>query len=217
MPTTVEALLVFVFVVVPGYVTLRVSTSRAPSTAPSGLELVLISLFYGLLVHAVLILSGYTDNVIDTLGRVFSDPRGIFHEENRSTTIHWLIVVFGVAPLGLGAAIAGLREIEFVQFVLSYFGMSRVQKTPTAWDWFYLSQKDGCWVIAEYEDGTKIAGVYGTSSFASLTPYSRDLYLERGYSVENDGSIGDELPDNIGIWLDMEKVRNIRFHRSGDA
>ena len=100
-----------------------------------------------------------------------------------------------------------------MQFYLAKLGMSVAQTIPTAWDWVFLSQTDGCWIVAEMDDGSLVGGEYGAASFVSLSPHRTDMFLEKEYYLDEDHNFLDMLPDTVGVWINAEKVKHIHLYR----
>ena len=104
-----------------------------------------------------------------------------------------------------------------MQKQLRWFGLSQVELTGKAWDWFFLSRNKGCWVIVEFVDGTLVGGEFGESSFASLSPHKEDLYLESCYHVDENYDFLDPIPGNVGVWVNGSDVKKLHFFRADEG
>ena len=129
----------------------------------------------------------------------------------------WLVTVLFILPVIVAFIISWFWfwRANWSQSFLEKFGLSLVQRTPKAWDWFFLTQKQGCWIIAELDDGTLVGGQYGPESFSSLSPDREDLYLETCYYVDEYHNFHDPIPDNVGTWINGDKVKKLHFYRVG--
>lgn len=78
---------------------------------------------------------------------------------------------------------------------------------PRAWDATFrrqLGDKDsggGVFVRVLTASGKWVAGWYSSNSFASSFPEPRELFLEVAHFIDDDGKIGDEVPDSEGIYV----------------
>lgn len=114
-----------------------------------------------------------------------------------------------VPPL-VGWAFA-LLQGRFSRF-FGFFGFR--PSTPCAWDYIFGSG-DSHYVQIVLTDGKTIGGLWAHNSFASNYPNTRDLYIEKSYSIDVDGNfINSETPDQLraeGIWIPSESIKYIEF------
>lgn len=120
-------------------------------------------------------------------------------------------------PIAVAFVVSSLWSASCLQGALGKFGLSLVQRTPKAWDRFFLTQSEGCWVVAEMDDGALVGGEFGQGSFASLSPHNEDLYLESAYFVDKDHNFLDPMQDNVGVWINGEKIKKLFFYRVNEG
>ena len=76
-----------------------------------------------------------------------------------------------------------------------------------AWGCCFGRRKQG-WVWVTFNDGTMIAGFWGTQSFASSFPSPEDIYLEKVYQVNENGVLSEApLPDSGGVWIQGNQIK----------
>lgn len=83
---------------------------------------------------------------------------------------------------------------------------------PTAWDYFF-DLREPCFLLIHLNSGRLIGGYYGTHSYATSFPNEGDIYLERVYQVEEDGTFGNVIEDSHGLLLTRDQYKYIEiFH-----
>ena len=60
------------------------------------------------------------------------------------------------------------------------------------------------------KNGDRVAGLFGSNSFASSDTGERDLYIEEEYTVGEDGK-WDARPEKVGILICQQEVKYIEF------
>lgn len=219
MPVTVEALVIVVLLVAPGLIAARTLRAENPSPFRADRPAIFLALLFSLLVHALLL--PFTLALIPD----FVAFRASIEQAMVSGTparldagiVFWAAAVLLVVPAAMGWLLSRLWRANWARPLWHRLGLSIVQLTPTAWDWFFLSQRDGCWVVAELADGTVVGGEFGTNSFASLSPNDKDLYLEKEYYVDEDHNFLDPIPDSVGIWVSGDKVKHLHMYRVAEG
>lgn len=214
MPTTIEALLLLILFVGPGFLCARIVRAEIPSSFTGERNSIILSMIFSTLIHTILL--PYTIHMLPNIQEFITSLKQ--SNNNNNLTIDWwvfcwIVVVLFVAPLVVAFFLSWLWRFERMQPFLSKLGISVTQTIPTAWDWVFLSQKDGCWLVAEMEDGSLVGGEYGAGSFASLSPHRTDIFLEREYYLDEDHNFLSVLPDTVGVWINAEKIKHIHLYR----
>lgn len=215
MPATLEAVLVLLVLVVPGFVAARLFKSPLPNALVTERQFIVLTVFLGILVH--LIALPFTIRVwpeVADLRSALALTEGGATPSLSLTVLAWCLAILILVPLLVALFTSSIWRWQPVQPLLDRFGLSLVEMTPQAWDWFFLTQRRGCWIVAELDDGRLIGGVFGEGSFASLSPYAHDLYLEREYYVDESHNFGVEIPGSVGVWLRGTGVKALHFYRS---
>ena len=214
MPNTVEALIVIVLLVAPGFLAWQVLSARIPSVFRSKTHFFVVSFQLSVLVH--LLISPLTYLWVDRIVAIWQSFSSVSSTGKVGfdwIVFCWLFLILFVGPILLAFLFSSIWRANWSQYSLGIIGLSRVDLTPHAWDWFFLTEENGCWIVAELDDGSKVGGEFGTNSFVSIAPYGRDIYLEKLYEITEDGEFGEELKDSIGGWISGESIKSLGFYR----
>ena len=214
MPTTIEAFLLLILFVAPGFLCARIVRAEIPSSFTGERNSIILSMIFSTLIHVILL--PYTFSMLPNIHEFTASFEKIDNTKELIidwSVFWWIVIVLFVAPFAAAVALSWLWRFGPMQPFLSMLGMSVAQTIPTAWDWVFLSQTDGCWIVAEMEDGSLVGGEYGAGSFVSLSPHRTDLFLEREYYLDEDHNFLNVLPDTVGVWINAEKVKHIHLYR----
>ena len=214
MPGSVEALILIIFLVAPGFLAWQVLGAKIPRVFRSNAHFFVVSLQLSILVHVLVSpLTYYWSERIVAFWQNIANIPNANRVEFDWLVFFWVFVVLFFGPIVLAYLLSWIWRAEWSQNTLGKIGLSRVNLTPHAWDWFFLTQEKGCWIVAELDNGSKVGGEFGTNSFVSIAPHGRDVFLEKLYEITEDGQFGDELKDSIGGWINGESVRSLGFYR----
>ena len=216
MPATLEALAIIILIVMPGFLCWQLLASHIPNTFVSDAHSVITSLIFSILIHLLALpVTISLANKIVAFSALLKEVNGQNSVAMDWSIFAWLVTVLFILPVIVAFIISWFWRANWSQSVLEKIGLSLVQRTPKAWDWFFLTQKQGFWIIAELDDGTLVGGQYGPESFSSLSPDREDLYLETCYYVDEYHNFHDPIPDNVGTWINGDKVKKLHFYRVG--
>lgn len=130
-----------------------------------------------------------------------------------STFWFWLLLV-AISVLGsavLGLIIAFLKQSNLAKRLLEKIGAKTIHSTPTAWD-YYFSKQESAFVIITLVDDTKLYGWYAKDSFTSSDEEERDIYVQKGYKVTDDGTwILDE--ESAGFYVAKNQIKYIEIKK----
>jgi hypothetical protein len=89
---------------------------------------------------------------------------------------------------------------------------------PSIWDWlFTVNPPYGSFLVIEFRDGRKVAGVFAEGSLALTSPEPRGLFLISEWEMDESGAIVREVPATRGIMLhEHAEIRWVRVLRSGE-
>ena len=196
MPSNVQAVAAVLLAVVPGYLAVavwaRTRTWRAPWPGRSSdLGTVLLSLTASAVVQVVA--------APVTIAWILPHTDDLERFPERVAT--WSLLVVLVLPI-LGGFAAGL--------IGSRLPFSRHH--PSVWDWFITqSIGDGSYLIVEFQDGKRVAGVYAKGATAIASPDVHGVYLFPECVLDGGGQIVDTLPDSGGLLIPtLDHVRWVR-------
>jgi hypothetical protein len=217
VPTTIDALVILVLLIVPGFVFARLVRAPMPRALVSDKNFLVRSLVFSLVIHAIAL--PFTMAMSERISNYFMTVA----VSGTSQPLHvdglvfiWLATLLLLLPILLALIVSRIWEARWAQPFLERLGVSLVDMTPRAWDWFFLTQKRGCWIVAELKDGRMIGSEYGEFSFASLNPHGNDPYVETEYYVDERHTFFEKVPDSIGVWLNGSEIRSVHFYRADE-
>lgn len=218
MPATIDALVILVLLVVPGFIFARLVRAPMPRALVSDRNFIVRALLFSLLIHALglPVTIAMSERISAFLASISLTGSG------QSPSIDWLVLwwlgtLLLLLPVVLALVASRLWEARWAQPMLEKVGLSLVDMTPRAWDWFFLTQKRGCWIVAEMKNGRTVGGPFGKSSFASLHPHGNDLFIECEFYVDERHSFSDKVPESIGVWLSGSEIRSLHFYRAEES
>jgi len=122
--------------------------------------------------------------------------------------IIWLLILF-VAPIAVALVSAYLSQKRATRWLASKLGLRSISPIPTGWDWIF-GLEDPLFVLVTLKDGTKLVGFFGEDSMASSEPGQRDLYLEKAFTIPEEGP-WVEVAGSRGIYIDGSQIAFIEF------
>ena len=129
----------------------------------------------------------------------------------------WIGLLFGLPAL-IGCLIGLAARKEVTRQLLRRLRINPVHPIAAAWDWKF-GDMAGAYVLVTIKDGGPIAGYCGDASFISSDPGERDLYLEKVYEIDEEGTWQDAGQRSMLIKAD--EVRFVEFiapqHEEGSS
>jgi hypothetical protein len=120
----------------------------------------------------------------------------------------WSIIIVGPAIVGLLLGVSAQRG--WIRWIAIKLRLRIVHGTPTSWDWRFANCPRASFVMVTLADGSTVAGIFGTGSFASTEPTERDLYIEEIMDVADDGS-WVYRKEVSGILITAKEIRFVEF------
>lgn len=211
MPSTVQALLIFALVLVPGFLFMAALRRSVSNLDRSDLRLLLGTIPAGLLCH--LCVFPWTARLL----RVYLDnPKQLLEESLPSEIAAWAAVTVFVLPIGLGAGLAWIIKRPRVNRFLERFGYGYINLLPSAWEYIFDKQEGYYVRIHLKSDGVIIGGIYSTDSFAADPPRPSDIYIEEVWYLDADGNFTQPLPTTRGAWVSQEAISYVEFFAGRD-
>ena len=130
----------------------------------------------------------------------------LFLEHVILTIAAWFVIIF-VSPILLGLLLVFLNERNVIGRTFRRVGLHPI---ATSWDYKFRGTRGDRWVSVRMNDGSEVAGYFGSSSFASSESAERDLYLEDVYRVADDGQ-WQRVPGSDGVLIPGEHIMHIEF------
>lgn len=206
MPTTLEALLIFLYLLTPGYVVLFITQHYVAHTIePAQLKYVIVLGLLGFIIHLP-VYPFWTHRIMDYyLADTLSS--------HRQEVFLWSCLVVVFWPTLAGLIVGWLMMRPKIDAMLDRIGLSYVDRLPSAWDWV-IREEGPAYVKIFMRDGSSFGGVFADRSIASIAPQQRDVFLERVWLLDEDGNFRSEAPGNTGVWIAHEAIGRIEFYRS---
>jgi hypothetical protein len=218
MPDSWVALAIALLAVVPGYIATTVWSRARTWKGPAGdLRTILQSLA----------LSGAIQVVISPLTIWWIVPvRTTLGSDDHPVRVAiWFGLAVLVLPIGLGLAIARCSDwlfrpirassdlAELKWFRRSVAVVLKGTPMPGAWDWLFMDNRPNSqYVLVEFEDGSRVGGVFGDGGHAFTTPETQGLFLPEEWVLDEDGDFQEPVPRSAGILIPTsDKVRWIRI------
>ena len=128
-----------------------------------------------------------------------------------SGCLNWLFFALGipffvfVVPALLPWLWSKILRFDMVRILINF-------PCPTAWDWFFGFLRSGeCFILVHLKNGEKIAGFYGSKSYATSFPRNGDLYLEKTVKVDNEGNFQNVVDNTLGLIISRDEYSYIEL------
>ena len=142
----------------------------------------LVGMFVGGLVFGIPALAGHFSGAYRTRERFFSRP---------DVTTFWSTVRTKANPDN--------GELTWTKAL--FHSDTDYSPIPTAWDYATENISAGSFVRVLLSDDTWLGGQADEGSYFTSYPEPRDLYIDRAWQLNEDGSFECELPGPTGVWI----------------
>jgi hypothetical protein len=192
-PENLYLILVFI---VPGVIALFVRSKFITGRSPSPTENLLTFLVLSLVYYSLTI---------------------VFVEKALSVQEPWLaragililLILVGPALFGLVLGIAAQKE--WGNWLANILDLNIVHVIPTAWDWrFSKVPRGGMFIMVTLTNDQRVAGFFGSNSFASSDTGERDIYIEEEYTVTK-GNQWEPRDERVGILIPSREIKYVEF------
>jgi hypothetical protein len=113
-------------------------------------------------------------------------------------------------PAVLGALSGWLISRNWVPAGFRKFVSPVSRPVPEAFEYAFVASDAPCYVIITFTDGREVYGYFGEQSYSGTDPQTGGIYIERLYSIDNDGQWVDAEPQR-SAWVSLEDARSIEF------
>jgi len=134
---------------------------------------------------------------------------GLFSHSLFGKSIVWFAILF-IVPAILGITRSLIIQWQLATFIFRFLKLRAISPIPTGWDWIF-SRTGPCFLLVTLQDGTEIAGFFGTESMASSDPQRKDLYIEKVFRIPENGDPWTETPGTLGMHIDGAQIAYIEF------
>ena len=110
----------------------------------------------------------------------------------------WNFLQYFLVPTVVGVLLAYESQGEWLFRIAARSKLFLAHPIPAAWDFAFSKLRRGTFILVTLNSGDEIAGLMGSTSFASSSREERDLLIERVWTIAEDGE-----------WREMEPARSI--------
>ena len=217
MPSSWEALAVALLAIVPGFIATTVwSRARTWKGFAGDLRTILQSLALSAAIQVLLSPL--------TIWWVIPVHYSLVNGNQDVRIAIWLFLAVIIIPVGLGLSIARysdwlFRPINQVSkpedlkwFRRAVAAIFKGTPLPCSWDWlFTVNRPDSRYILVEFNDGSRIGGVFGEGGRAFTTPESQGLFLPEEWVLDEDGNFLEPVPASAGLLIPM--IADVRWVR----
>jgi len=218
VPTSQVALGILLVAIAPGYITVaawaRARTWKGPS---SDLRTII----------QALVLSAVVQAVVAPLTVFWILPVRTSLASHPWRITVWIVLSVIVVPVVLGLGAARVTDKLFDPSAIVVKGrfaewLNRIVPAttpPTVWDWLFKADRfpESGFLVVDFDDGTRVAGAFAKDSMVLTSPEVHGIYLEREWTLDEDGDVQGELPGTGGLLIpSTDNVRWVRILKSSD-
>lgn len=109
-----------------------------------------------------------------------------------------------ISPALLAWGTVKLRNTRFVSSRLGYLN-------KTAWDDFFKRQQE-CWILFHMKDGKMMGGYFGEKSYVSTFPQQPEIYVEEVWRVDDRGAFVEKVEGTLGMVIRQALCERLEFH-----
>ncbi len=195
MNISLENLQVFLLVVLPGFVAIKVYDLFCPPEKRSFGESLVDAVAYGLINFAL-----WSWMLFDL------DLKSSPQENPALFTLKCLLFLI-VSPLALAY---GLYRLRSWKWLAHKFNID--EPTKTAWDHFFCKGVR-CYMLFHLKNGMKVGGFFGPNSYVATFPQKQEIYVEQVWRVDQEHcTLDDATKGTLGM---VVRAYALNFTRVG--
>lgn len=187
----IDKLVIFIAFVIPGFISIKWYQLIVPGAQRATSEMIVDAIAYSSINYAILIIP---------IMKVEGSELKSIHPTLYSI---FYISVLLIAPAIWASIWKKLREMDFFQ-------KNAPHPTAKAWDYVFSLRKP-YWVKVTLKDGTVIAGLYSSNSFASSSPSAEQIYLEETWVINERGGFERKKNKTAGVIVLNSEISHIEF------
>lgn len=190
-----EQLLLFVFFVVPGLISIKVYELYFPTQQKSASRLLIDSITFSCI------------NYLFSIWLIGSMESSQVNFKDKLPILYYLayVYVLFVNPVVIVKIWKAIRESE--RFKSSLNNTHPIEKP---WDYFFSLGKS-CYVKVTLKNNEVIAGYYSADSFASSSPAAESIYLETRWLLTETGAFDRPVKRSLGVLIMASDILYIEF------
>lgn len=206
MPSTIQALMIFALVLVPGFLFMIPFRRSVSNLEHSDLRFLLATIPAGALTHVLVFLW-----TVRLLKIYLDDPHYLLRTSTAAELVSWAFLTIFLLPISLGTGLGLVVNLRAVNNALERIGYGYINLLPSAWEYVF-DKREGYYVRIHLKDGGGLlGGVYSIDSFAADPPQPSDIYIEQVWLLDDEGNFLQPLPTTRGAWVSQESIAYIEF------
>jgi hypothetical protein len=201
LTTSPEAVILLIFLVVPGFVFVKVVDALIPGRRRS----------FGKEIFDVVCWS------FATLAVWFVPALMLFRIGDSLPWWLYYPLVLAIVGLGVFATPILLAYIFDRLEGRGYLKDLGVHSNPTTWDWFFSNRAGNYYVRFHRKEGKDFGGYFGENSFAASSPNAQQIYVEELWRVDEEGKFIERVEGSKGALINSEDCEFIEFFEAREA
>ena len=187
-----EAVILLLYLVVPGYIIVKVYDLLAPGERRNLGDTIIEILAWSFIqlmfwFWPFVVLYTYSDSIATWLRYLIA-------------FVLTILAVF-VTPILAAYLINKVRHGGFIRGVAKG---SSSQPSPSSWDWFFSEKANNYYVRFHLKTGEKLGGYFGENSFATSFPHKQEVYIEEAWQLDEDGKFTEPIEGTKGAFVNRE-------------
>ena len=201
LSTSPESVVMLVFLVVPGFIFIRVIDALVPGRRQSfGKEIIDIGCWS-----------------FATLAVWFVPGLVLFESKDRLPYLVYHLLLGALVVLGVFATPILLAYIVYKLEGRGYLKSLGAHPNPTSWDWFFSNRAGNYYVRFHRKEGKDLGGYFGENSFAASSPNAQQIYVEELWRVDEEGKFIEPIEGSEGAMVNREDCEFIEFFETREA
>ncbi|MBV8892941.1 MAG: hypothetical protein JO266_13405 [Acidobacteria bacterium] len=195
LSTSPEAVVVLIFLVVPGFIFIKLLDALVPGRRQSfGKEIIDIG--------------GWSFAILAVW---FVPALLLFELKDRVPLLLYHLLVGALVVLG---AFVTPILAAYILYTLEGRGHLKnfgAQPNLTPWDWFFSNRAGNYYVLFHRKEGQDLGGYFGDNSFAASSSNAQQIYVEELWRVDEDGKFIERVEGSEGAVVNSEDCEFIEF------
>src|SRR4051794_5356680 len=181
----------FLFFVVPGFISLSVYDLLVPSArrnlSESAIQLVSFSMF----------------NVACWYWAISLMAETHLREDHAA---EYYLLMFGIIVISPSLLAIGTYRLRTSDTLRKFV----IHPSPTPWD-FLFGQRRAFWMLFHLKSGERLGGYYATNSFTSSFPNAQEIYVECLWRLDESSRFCEPVPDSAGAIVRADECHFIEL------
>ena len=194
-----EAVILLLYLVVPGYIATKVYDLLAPGERRTLAEAIIEILAWSFI-----------------LLMLWFWPFAVVYQysDSLSVGLRYLIVfVLTILSVFVTPVLAAylIYRVRHHGFVKGTAKGSSSHPSPTSWDWFFSENANNYYVRFHLKTGERLGGYFGENSFATSFPHTQEVYIEEEWHLDEDGKFTEPIEGTKGTIVNREDCSLVQF------